>query len=62
MNICIPITRDADLQSPVSGHFGSAPLFAIVASGTRAFRAVPNPDRDHRQGGCQPMVAQGLRT
>ena len=30
MNICIPITRDNGIQSPVSLHFGSAPLFMVV--------------------------------
>ena len=35
MNLCIPITEDQGLQSPVSGHFGSAPYFMIVDTGSR---------------------------
>lgn len=57
MNICIPITREDELSSPISGHFGSAPFFAIIDSDTGAFRSVSNPNRNHEHGGCQPMVA-----
>lgn len=57
MNLCIPVTSDQGLDSRVSGHFGSAPCFAIVDSETRACRVVPNANRHHGHGGCQPVAA-----
>ena len=33
MKVCVPVTHDQGLQSPVSGHFGSAPLFVLVDTG-----------------------------
>jgi predicted Fe-Mo cluster-binding NifX family protein len=57
MNLCIPVTNDQGLDSRVSGHFGSAPCFAIVDSETRACRLVPNANRHHGHGGCHPVAA-----
>jgi predicted Fe-Mo cluster-binding NifX family protein len=57
MNICIPVTQENDLQSRVSGHFGSAPFFAIADTESGSVRTVPNGNRDHRHGRCQPMRA-----
>jgi predicted Fe-Mo cluster-binding NifX family protein len=57
MNICIPIAADQGLDSPVSGHFGSAPCFAIIDSESRAFRVIVNANQHHGHGGCQPLAA-----
>lgn len=57
MNLCIPVMNDQGLDSRVSGHFGSAPCFAIVDSETRACRVVPNANRHHGHGGCHPVAA-----
>jgi predicted Fe-Mo cluster-binding NifX family protein len=55
MNLCIPITEDQGLQSPVSSHFGSAPLFMIVDTGSRQCRTIPNHNSHHGHGMCQPL-------
>ena len=57
MNLCIPMTEDKGLQSQVSGHFGSAPFFAIVDPDTGAFRVIPNQDSHHSHGACHPLAA-----
>jgi predicted Fe-Mo cluster-binding NifX family protein len=57
MNVCIPITEDQGLQSPVSAHFGSAPLFMIVDTESGARRTVPNHNSHHGHGMCQPLSA-----
>jgi predicted Fe-Mo cluster-binding NifX family protein len=55
MNICIPVTGDEGLASRVSMHFGSAPLFMIVDTGTGSCRSVPNRNSHHDHGMCQPL-------
>jgi predicted Fe-Mo cluster-binding NifX family protein len=56
MNICIPITRDNGLQSPVNPHFGSAPIFMIVDTGNGSCQAIANRDSHHHAHGmCQPL-------
>ena len=57
MNLCIPVTADRGLESPVSGHFGSAPLYLLVDSETRATRALSNARADHEHGACRPLDA-----
>ena len=57
MNLCIPVTEDQGLQSPVSGHFGSAPMFLIVDTETLSCRAVPNKNQHHDHGLCQPLLS-----
>ncbi len=57
MNLCIPVTEDKGLQSPVSGHFGSAPLFAVVDSDTGVCRTISNRDSHHSHGACQPLAS-----
>lgn len=57
MNICVPATQDLGLKSPVSMHFGSAPLFIIVNTETGACEALPNQNMHHGHGGCQPLRA-----
>jgi predicted Fe-Mo cluster-binding NifX family protein len=57
MNICIPVTEDNGTASPVSSHFGSAPLFMIVDTDTGACRAVPNRNAHHSHGMCMPLAS-----
>ena len=57
MNICIPVTEDNGTASPVSRHFGSAPLFLIVDTDSGACRAVPNRNQHHSHGMCMPRAS-----
>ena len=57
MNLCIRATEDKGLQSPVSGHFGSALSFMIVDSDTGVCRTVSNGDAHHTHGACQPLAS-----
>ncbi len=57
MKICIPVTEDLGLQSPVCGHFGSAPLFVLVDTDTGSFRSIPNQNFNHAHGTCQPLMS-----
>jgi predicted Fe-Mo cluster-binding NifX family protein len=57
MNIGIPVIEDKGLQSPVSGHFGAAPFFAIVNPDTGACRVIPNRDSHHSYGACHPLAS-----
>jgi predicted Fe-Mo cluster-binding NifX family protein len=55
MNICIPVNEDLGLESPVCGHFGSAPLFMIVDTETSVCSTVVNSNQGHQHGMCQPL-------
>lgn len=57
MNICIPVTEDKGLHSPVCAHFGSAPFFLIVDSESGQCRAISNKNQHHAHGMCQPLNA-----
>lgn len=57
VNVCIPVTADRGLESPVSGHFGSAPLFMLVDVETRHAKALPNARAVHEHGACRPLDA-----
>lgn len=57
MNICIPVTQDKGLQSPVSLHFGSAPIFMVVDTESGSCRAIPNLNLHDGHGMCQPLRA-----
>ena len=59
MKICIPLESDRGLESTVTGHFGSAPLFGVVDVESGALEVVPNPELHHRHGSCQPV--EGLK-
>lgn len=62
MTICIPVVADRGLESPVCEHFGSAPLFLIVDTESKACRAIPNNNAHHAHGMCMPLNAlQGER-
>jgi len=57
MHVCIPVTEDRGLASPVCAHFGSAPVFMLVDTETLVCRALRNPNADRAQGACQPLAA-----
>jgi predicted Fe-Mo cluster-binding NifX family protein len=52
VNVCIAVDEDRGLESSVSGHFGSAPLFLIVDIKSGRYKAVPNSE-----GGCHSVRA-----
>jgi predicted Fe-Mo cluster-binding NifX family protein len=56
VNICIPVTADEGLASPVCAHFGSAPFFMIIDTSSGACRALPNGNQHHAHGMCQPLA------
>jgi len=57
MNICIPVSADQGIASPVCAHFGSAPFFMIVDTENGTCRALPNQNQNHAHGMCQPLMA-----
>ena len=57
MNVCIPVNEDRGLQSPVCMHFGSAPMFMLVALDGDVCRALPNLNQHHEHGRCTPLAA-----
>jgi len=57
VKLCIPVEKDLGLESPVCGHFGSAPCFMIVDAETGAHRAIENRNTHHQHGGCAPLAA-----
>jgi predicted Fe-Mo cluster-binding NifX family protein len=59
MKICFPVVEDAGLESPVYGHFGSAPLFLAVDTDTRQVTPLQNGDQVHQHGACNPLKALG---
>ena len=61
MKVCIPVEEYRGLESPVYGHFGSAPAFALVDTETLAVEPVNNRDEHHEHGKCSPLKAIGGR-
>ena len=57
MKIAFPTEEDNGLNSPVFGHFGSAPRFIIVDSEKDSCESVENQNKDHLHGQCQPLAA-----
>jgi len=50
MIIVFPTQENNGIESPVFGHFGSAPHFIVVDSESNAVEAVVNTDKDHQHG------------
>ncbi|HSO72584.1 MAG TPA: NifB/NifX family molybdenum-iron cluster-binding protein [Thermodesulfobacteriota bacterium] len=59
MRIAFPVTEDRGMDSPVYGHFGSAPLFIVLDSTNGALESLGNTDAHHTHGQCQPIKALG---
>ncbi len=55
MKVCIPISEDHGIDSPVCGHFGSASAFLLVDTDTRAHRVFRNTSAHHEHGHCAPV-------
>jgi len=62
MKIAFPTSEDNGLQSPVYGHFGSAPFFIVVDAETDELTVLGNQDLGHTHGNCQPLQALGNTT
>ena len=59
MKIAVPIEEYRGLESQVYGHFGSAPVFALIDSDTMAVEALDNPHAVHEHGHCSPLQMLG---
>jgi len=57
MKICIPVAEYHGLKSPVYGHFGSVPCFALVDTDTMKVEHLSNRDIDYIHGACNPVKA-----
>ena len=57
MKIAFPTQENKGMNSPVFGHFGSAPHFIIVDSNSGTFESTSNPDKEHQHGKYQPLEA-----
>ena len=70
MRISIPVTTDEGLNSQVAGHFGQAPMFALIDDDTMKCETVPNgsnhaggallPPDWLRTQGVELMICQGM--
>lgn len=62
MLVAFPTQEDRGDQSPVYGHFGSAPLFILLDTESGDVRPLVNKDADHIHGQCEPIKAlQGVK-
>ena len=61
MNIAIPVEENKGLESPVHGHFGSAPMFLLIDSETMGVEVLNNSDQEHVHGMCNPLKTLGAR-
>jgi predicted Fe-Mo cluster-binding NifX family protein len=61
MKVCIPVKEYSGIDSDVYGHFGSAPVFALVDTETMAIEPLDNRDHGHEHGKCSPLKAIGGR-
>jgi len=59
MKICFPVENNEGVDSEVYGHFGSAPMFVVVDTESRAVQALTNSDQHHAHGQCSPIHALG---
>lgn len=57
MKIAVPVEEYRGLESTVYGHFGSAPVFALVDPDTLEIQPLDNQNQEHVHGACQPMRA-----
>ncbi len=57
MRICIPTETGEGFEARVHAHFGSAPVFTIFETETKALEVVKNYNDKHLHGTCQPLNA-----
>lgn len=55
MKLCVPTLDDAGPEARISQHFGSAPYFAVVDTGSERFELVANAHAQHAHGACNPL-------
>jgi predicted Fe-Mo cluster-binding NifX family protein len=55
MKACFPVAHDRGLESRVYPHFGSAPMFLIVDTETKATRAIVNLECGPAHRRCHPL-------
>ena len=56
MKIAIPVEDTRGMESPVYGHFGSAPCFLVYDSDSGAASVVDNGQLAHEHGQCNPIA------
>lgn len=59
MKICLPVLNDQGIDSSISGHFGSAPLFMFVDTDTLSTKTMTNQTDGHEHGMCKPLAMIG---
>jgi predicted Fe-Mo cluster-binding NifX family protein len=57
MKICFPIENDKGLDSTISDHFGSSPLFLLADIDSGETTVISNADQHHSHGACNPLQA-----
>ena len=57
MKVCFPVRENRGIESAVFNHFGSAPVFVVVDTGSGAVAEVINRDLHHAHGACSPLKA-----
>ncbi|TCK60036.1 NifB/NifX family molybdenum-iron cluster-binding protein [Seleniivibrio woodruffii] len=57
MKICFPVEEDGGLDSPIYGHFGSAPGFVTFDTDTQRTGFINNRNAVHEHGACNPAAA-----
>ena len=62
MRLCIPTLDDSGLQAIPSDHFGSAPYFTLVDTGTAEVETIKNGDSSHVHGRCRPLLSLPVDT
>lgn len=59
VKICIPAENDLGMDAQVCDHFGSAPFFVIVETGTDTCEVISNRNDHHEHGQCMPVQQLG---
>ncbi|MEJ2695412.1 MAG: NifB/NifX family molybdenum-iron cluster-binding protein [Candidatus Sulfobium sp.] len=62
MKVCFPSGGNTELDSPVYGHFGSAPVFVLVDTESKEITVLPNANQHHAHGMCNPVAALAGQT
>lgn len=57
MRICFPIEIYKGMDSTISDHFGSAPLFLVSDTSSGETTVISNSDQHHAHGACNPLQA-----
>ena len=57
MKVCLPVAKDAGLESSLFGHFGSAPLFVVIDTETDEASCIANCDPLAPEAGCNVLKA-----